>query len=44
MIGEKLEHKASVQAKTSILNSWIREQTGDFVLKEFSTQVKAGTG
>lgn len=40
-IGEKLEHEAHVQAKTSILNSWILEQTGDFALQVFSAQVKA---
>jgi hypothetical protein len=40
-IGESLEREASALGKTSILNAWVLEQTGDYVLRQVSAHVKA---
>ncbi len=40
-IGESLERESSAQGKTSILNAWVLEQTGDYVLGRTSAYVKA---
>jgi hypothetical protein len=40
-IGENLEREASRQGKTSILNAWVLEQTGDYALRKASAYVKA---
>ena len=40
-IGKNLEREASTQGKTSILNAWILEQTGDYALRKTSAYVKA---
>jgi hypothetical protein len=40
-IGENLEQEASRQGKTSILNAWVLEQTGDYALRKASAYVKA---
>ena len=40
-IGENLEQEASRQGKTSILNAWVLEQTGDYALRQTSAYVKA---
>jgi len=40
-IGESLEREASAQGKTSILNGWVLEQTGDYALRQVSAYVKA---
>jgi hypothetical protein len=40
-IGGGLEHEASKEGKTSILNAWILEQTGDYALGKASAYVKS---
>lgn len=40
-IGENLEQEASRKGKTSILNAWVLEQTGDYALGKASAYIKA---
>ena len=40
-IGENLEQEASRKGKTSTLNAWVLEQTGDYALGKASAYIKA---